>query len=81
MLKLPEFLKYPEWYIEDKKFENEIGHNEKRYKIKENAPYFIKKSYEKYLKELNKNGFKEFIIDDTGEDYLYDPEKFEIIED
>lgn len=43
MLKLPEFLKYPEWYIEDKKFENEIGHNEKRYKIKENAPYFIKK--------------------------------------
>lgn len=26
------------------------------------------------------NGFIR-IIDDTGEDYLYDPEKFEIIED
>ncbi len=50
MKKMPEFLKYPKWYIENKELRNKIGSNEKRYKIKKDAPDFIKKSYEEYLK-------------------------------
>ncbi|MFR5236619.1 hypothetical protein [Anaerococcus obesiensis] len=55
MLKMPEFLKYPEWYIENEKFMNEIGKNDKRYTIKRDAPDFIKKSYDEYLKDILKN--------------------------
>lgn len=50
MKKIPEFLKYPKWYIENKDFKNEIGNLDKKYTIKEDAPDFIKKSYEEYLK-------------------------------
>lgn len=55
MLKMPEFLKYPEWYTENEKFMNEIGKNDKRYTIKRDAPDFIKKSYDEYLKDILKN--------------------------
>lgn len=55
MLKMPEFLKYPEWYTENEKFMNEIGKNDKRYTIKKDAPDFIKKSYDEYLKDILKN--------------------------
>lgn len=51
MKKMPEFLKYPEWYIENEEFKNEIGYNDKRYILKKDAPDFIKKSYEEYLKD------------------------------
>lgn len=43
MKKMPEFLKYPKWYIENKDLRNKIGSNEKRCKIKKDAPDFIKK--------------------------------------
>ena len=62
MIKLPEFLKYPEWYEEDKAYSNELGNNQKRYKIKENAPDFIKKSYDEYLKEVSKEETGDYII-------------------
>lgn len=55
MLKMPEFLKYPEWYTENEEFMNEIGKNDKRYTIKRDAPDFIKKSYDEYLKDILKN--------------------------
>lgn len=55
MLKMPEFLKYPEWYTENEKIMNEIGKNDKRYTIKKDAPDFIKKSYDEYLKDILKN--------------------------
>lgn len=55
MLKMPEFLKYPEWYTENEKFMNEIGKNDKRYTIKRDAPDFIKKRYDEYLKDILKN--------------------------
>lgn len=51
MKKMPEFLKYPEWYIENKEFKNKIGYIDKRYTLKKDAPDFIKKSYEEYLKD------------------------------
>lgn len=51
MKKMPEFLKYPEWYIENEDFRNEIGSIDKRYTIRKDAPDFIKKSYEEYLKD------------------------------
>lgn len=51
MKKMPEFLKYLEWYIENEEFKNEIGYIDKRYTIKKDAPDFIKKSYEEYLKD------------------------------
>lgn len=41
---MPEFLKYPKWYIENKELRNKIGSNEKRYKIKKDATDFIKKA-------------------------------------
>ncbi|MDU2583272.1 MAG: hypothetical protein E7C82_06160 [Anaerococcus hydrogenalis] len=44
MKKMPEFLKYPKWYIENKDFNNEIGNLDKKYTIKEDAPDFIKKA-------------------------------------
>lgn len=50
MKRMPEFFKYPEWYIENEEFKNEIGYIDKRYTIKKDAPDFIKKSYEEYLK-------------------------------
>lgn len=56
MLKIPEFLKYPEWYIEDPKYSNEIGYNKGRYKIKDNAPEFIKKNFEEYLENISNDG-------------------------
>ena len=62
MIKLPEFLKYPEWYEENKAYSNELGHNKKRYRIKENAPDFIKISYDEYLKELSE--------EDTGDNIV-----------
>ena len=55
MLKMPEFLKYPEWYTENEEFMNEIGKNDKRYTIKRDAPDFVKKSYNEYLKDILKN--------------------------
>lgn len=51
MKKMPEFLKHPEWYIENEEFKNEIGGIDKRYTLKKDAPDFIKKSYEEYLKD------------------------------
>lgn len=51
MKKMPEFLKYPEWYTVNEEYANEIGNIDKKYSIKEDAPDFIKKSYEKYLKD------------------------------
>ena len=48
---MPEFLKYPEWYIENEEFKNEIGCIDKRYILKKDFPDFIKKSYEEYLKD------------------------------
>ena len=53
MLKVPEFLKYPEWYIENKKFITDIDHVEKRYILRNNAPDFIKKSYEDYINTIS----------------------------
>ncbi|MCI5674997.1 MAG: hypothetical protein MR314_02365 [Ezakiella sp.] len=55
MIKMPEFLKYPEWYEENTKMKNEIGCEDKRYIIKENAPDFIKSyaEYLNYLKNIN----------------------------
>ena len=44
MKKMPEFLKYPKWYIENKELRNKIGSNEKRYKIKKDATDFMKKA-------------------------------------
>ena len=44
MKKMPDFLKYPKWYIENKDLRNKIGSNEKRCKIKKDAPDFIKKA-------------------------------------
>ncbi|MDU3688161.1 MAG: hypothetical protein E7G18_05690 [Anaerococcus hydrogenalis] len=54
MRKIPEFFKYPEWYIVNEDFKNEIGHIDKRYFIKKDAPDFIKKSYKKYLKDTKR---------------------------
>lgn len=43
MKKMPEFLKHPKWYIENKELRNKIGSNEKRYKIKKRCSWFYKK--------------------------------------
>lgn len=50
MLEMPEFLKHTEWYEINKEYGNSIGNNDKKFIIKENAPEFIKKSYEEYIK-------------------------------
>lgn len=63
MLKVPEFFKYPEWYDKNPKYVNEIGIFPDRYIIKENAPDFIKKSYEDYLKDVSAVNDFENIID------------------
>lgn len=60
MIVVPEFLLHPEWYEEDEAYANVIGHNDKRYKIKENAPDYIKKSYEEYLKWLSEKETEAF---------------------
>lgn len=74
MLKVPEFLKYPEWYEINKEFENQIGHNDKRYIIKEDAPDFIKKSYEEYLNKFKEQDFDDEYqnLDDDDDDYFDD---------
>ena len=51
MKKMPEFLKFPEWFAVNEEYANDIGNIDKKYSIKEDAPDFIKKSYEKYLKD------------------------------
>ena len=53
MLKVPEFFKYPEWYDKNPKYANKVGFSPDRYIIKGNAPDFIKKSYEDYLKHFS----------------------------
>lgn len=62
MLKMPEFLKYPEWYIENENSKNMIGNNENRYTIKNNAPDFIKESYREYVREILKENSDEEIV-------------------
>ena len=55
MKKMPEFLKYSKWYIENKDLRNKIGSNEKRYKIKKDAPNFIKKATKNIWNIIEKN--------------------------